>query len=249
MSKPQSLATLLCDNTLATIVEALRLQETYGESGGPWMRLESQIPVAKGEVGRVRRFVGKDLFQLVHCSIVVPAMQMDSHMLFAFTPANSILPHFTLDSVKAGEHFAFHLDLIPKVDLAANLAYMNEVYQPLTEVCQASRQLEGLSEAKLSPRQLALMSPWMLANRASEAAFSAIESSVKSYRDHWLALISKGISKQTQADTECTQMALRDKRNKAALFNPDVDPVWNQIEGLIGGDSALELRQLLARSE
>lgn len=249
MSQALSPAAKLCDQTLSKIVKALNLQETYGENGGPWMLLESQLPMVSGEVGRVRRFIGNELFHLVHCSIVVPAMQLDSHMLFAFTPANSALPHFTLDSVKAGEHFAFHLDLIPRADLAANLAYMNEIFQPLTEVCQATRTMEGLSEAKLSPRQQALMSPWMLAHRASSSAFTSIDASVNAYLDHWLRIMREGLTTETIDDLDTSQLAIRDARNKAALFNAEIDPVWKQIEGLIGGDAAEELRILLARSE
>ena len=45
---------------------------------------------------------GEPLFQVVTTNIVVPAIQLDSHMLFAFTSSASAVPHFTLDSVQAG---------------------------------------------------------------------------------------------------------------------------------------------------
>ncbi len=128
-----SLPGTLFANTLQRLVDTLGLQEQSGADGGPYLPLVSQLPMVQGEVGNVRLFTGAPLFRVVTCSLAVPPMQLDSHMLFAFTPAGSAVPHFTLDSVKAGEHFAFHLDLIPRVDLGANLAYMDEVYGPLSD--------------------------------------------------------------------------------------------------------------------
>ena len=69
---------------------------------------------------------------MVTSTIVVPPIQLDSHMMFAFTPSDSAVPHFTLDSVRAGDHHAFHLDLIPRLDLGAHLAYMDACFTPLT---------------------------------------------------------------------------------------------------------------------
>ena len=70
------------------------------------------------------------------------------------------------DAVKAGEHFLrFHLDLIPRLDLGANLAYMDEVFSPLTPAYEAGR-YRGSAKAHLSPRrQHAIGVSWMLANR------------------------------------------------------------------------------------
>ena len=58
-----------------------------------------------------------------------------------------------------GEQYAFHLDLIPRVDLGANLDYMNAVFNPLTGIFTEACAIEGLSPAEISPRQKALMSP------------------------------------------------------------------------------------------
>ncbi|WP_428821010.1 hypothetical protein [Microbulbifer sp. MCCC 1A16149] len=240
-SRPQALA----QKTRDRVIEKLGLTELPGDDGGPYMTLESHAPMAQGKVGEVRVYTGGPLQQMITCAIVVPQIGLDSHMLFAFTPGESPVPHFTLDSVGAGGHWAFHLDLIPRVDLGANLAYMDEVFTPLTEACKSGRAIEGLSEAQLDPRQLAVMSPWMLAHRATEEAFANIDGTVDAYLEHWFSLLEKGVSEAALDDVDSVRLAERDRRNRAIIFDPLVDKVWNQIGGLIGAESGSALRTLL----
>jgi len=208
----------LFGSTLASLVDRLGLQEQQGEGGGAYLPLESHLPMAHGEIGNVRLFTGGPLFRLVTCSMVawwhggmvVEPIQLDSHMLFAFTPGNSAVPHFTLDSVGAGEHFAFHRDLISRLDLGANLTYMDEDFGPLTEAYEKGAAIEGLSKAHLSPRQHAIMSPWMLANRATEDAFNSIEETVQTYQAHWFTLLDSGVSEQALGGATAEQLATLD---------------------------------------
>ena len=145
MSDKRSLPEKLFSDTLHSVVTELGLTECKSEGDRPWMPLVSQLPMVQGEVGNVRLFTGSPLFRVVTCSLAVEPIQLDSHMLFAFTPGDSAVPHFTLDSVKAGEHFAFHLDLIPRLDLGSNLAYMDEVFAPLTDAFETGGAIDGLS--------------------------------------------------------------------------------------------------------
>jgi hypothetical protein len=240
-----SLPARLFSTTLDRLVNTLGLEEQTGEDGGPYLPLVSQLPMVQGEVGNVRLFTGDPLFRVVTCSLAVVPIQLDSHMLFAFTPGSSAVPHFTLDSVKAGEHFAFHLDLIPRVDLGASLVYMDEVFGPLTEAHEAGSAIEGLSRAHLSPRQYAIMSPWMLAHRASEQAFSAIEDSVQAYQQHWFSLLRGGVSEAALQGVSAAELQQRNLRNKRIIFDPDVDPVWNRITSMIGEEAVAIQRALL----
>ena len=240
-----SLPGKLYAGTLQRLIDTLGLKEVEGEGGGAFLPLVSQLPMVQGEVGAVRVFNGGPLFRVVTCSLTVEPIQLDSHMLFAFTPGASAVPHFTLDSVKAGEHFAFHLDLIPRMDLGANLAYMDEAFGPLTQAYESGSAIEGLTKAHLSPRQYAIMSPWMLANRASEEAFTAIESTVQAYQDHWFSLLEKGISAAATAGISAEALAERNLRNKRIIFDPDVDPVWERITAMIGAEAVAKQRALL----
>jgi hypothetical protein len=193
----------------------------------------------------MRVFKGDPLFQVVTSSIVVPALQLDSHMVFAFMPSNSGIPHFTVDSVEAGDTHAFHLDLIPRVDLGSNLSYLEEVYDPLTAACESAREIEGLTRAHLSPKQWAIMSPWMLANRATEDAFTEIKKTVDTYLDHWFSLVEKGLSAAALENVTEQELASRDKRNKQIIFNPTVDPVWQRIAPMVGEEAAAKQIEML----
>tara|TARA_R110002167_G_C12621432_1_gene646815 strand:- start:457 stop:1197 length:741 start_codon:yes stop_codon:yes gene_type:complete len=233
-----SLPKALHEKVLKAIVERFDLVEDLAEDGGPFLPLNSHIPMHEGSVGYMRRFTGSPMFQVVTSSIVVPALQLDSHMVFAFTPSDSAVPHFTVDSVCAGEHHAFHLDLIPRMDLGSQLTYMNEVFLPLTESWERGSAIEGLSRAHLSPRQLGIMSPWMLANRATESAFVEIGSVVDDYLNHWFGLVENGISTEALNGLSASELIERDRRNKFAIFNADVDPVWQRIAPLVGNEAA-----------
>ena len=236
-----SLPQKLSDSTLDAIVSHFGLTERHAASGGPYMVLSSQLPMVQGPVGFVRVFQGGPIALLVTCSIIVPAMQLDSHMIFAFTASDSAVPHFTLDSVKAGDHYSFHLDLIPRVDLAEHTDYMSEVFQPLTGLYQQAEAIEGLAPAHVSPVQRATMSPWMLVHRANETAFSQIGLYVQQYLYHWQKLVASSV----QSPVSTTQLMQRDHANRAAIFSTEIDPVWHRIDGLIGLASGQQLRALL----
>ncbi|WNC72205.1 hypothetical protein RGQ13_19095 [Thalassotalea psychrophila] len=236
-----SLPAQLSEDTVQNIVNHFGMTEVHDENGGPFMTLISHAPMAQGEVGSVRVFEGGGLDRLITCSIVVPAMMLDSHMLYGFTPKTSAIPHFTLDSVKAGEHFAFHLDMTPRVDLAQHIGYMNEVFHPLTEKFDAAEAIEGITKAHISPRQRAIMSPWMLVHRADEAGFAQLTPHLDGYLNHWYDLHTNGVTSPISEE----ELVARDKANRAAIFDPEIDPVWNRIQGLIGEDAVSQLRSML----
>jgi hypothetical protein len=168
-------------------------------------------------------------------------------MMVAFSPDESPVPHFTLDSVGNDDDFAFHLDLIPRVDLGAHLAYMDHCFGPLTEIRAAGRAVDGLRPANVTERQWALMSEWMLVHRASEPAFQSIRTTVEAYRDHWFTLVADGVPTEVLGGTTGAQIAERDRRNRAAIFDPDVDPVWDRVTQLLGQEQSEAIRTTLAR--
>lgn len=238
-----SAAKTLSQNTLEKIQQRWELQEIWGTDGGSYMPLVSLTGSMK--VGAVHLFTGEPIQKVVYVELTVPPIELDSHMLFAFTQADSLVPHFTLDSVQSGSHFAFHLDLIPRVDLGANLRYINAILQPLTEAFEATKLIHGLESAHLSPRQRALMSPWMLAYRASEAAFRQIDNTVNFYLEHWFYWVEKGLSTEDIFGSEPINLMQRDQRNRQALFNPEVDPVWAQVDRLVGSEVGVGLQKIL----
>jgi len=236
MSLPQQLSHTTLD----------KIKDRFGlaEIGSPYMSLSSAM--SPDPVGSLRLFSGDAVHKMVYIGLVVPPIGLDSHMIFAFTKPESHIPHFTLDSVMAGPYFAFHLDLIPRADLGANLKYMNAVFDNLTPIFDETKKIEGLTPAQLGPKQYALMSPWMLAYRASESAFGQIQAPVNGYLDHWFNLVENGI--ETDA-IPTGDYAARDKFNREAIFDPAVDKVWAQVSRLVGEEMSDTLRGILINQE
>ena len=240
----ESLSRQHMERALSTMVDRLKLRETLGSAGGPLVPLTSQF----GPVGALRCFTGGPLHQVVTISIAVPPIGLDSHMLFAFTRPDSAVPHFTIDSVSTGQFYAFHLDLIPRVDIGENLAYIDEALAPLTEANEAANAIVGTEPAHLKLRQLALMSPWLLAFRANEEAFRKLSGPTDAYLGHWLKLVENGIGAKAMENIDPKHLAVRDQRNKDFIFDPQVDPVWAQVARLLGEQVATQLRQILRRA-
>ena len=206
-------------------------------------------PVMPEPVGSVRVFSGEKLSKVVYIGMTVPFIKLDSHMVFAFTKTDSAIPHFTLDSVNNDTTYAFHLDLVPRVDLGANLEYIDAVLHPLSEEFDTARQIEGLTKAHLNPRQYAIMSPWMLAYRADADAFTKIEASVNKYLEHWFLLIENGISEDITKQFSAEYLATRDRKNRSIIFNPEVDRVWTQVDRLLGAEMSEKMREILKSQE
>ena len=228
-----SLTAGLAGETIDAVAAPLGLAETY---------CADLVSVVDGaDVGTHRVLAGSGV-TLVCVGMTVEAFGLDSHMIFAFTAPDSPVPHFTLDAVLAGPHYAFHLDLIPRLDPGASLAYLDHCFVPLSDAYEAAAGIEGLTPAHLSRRQWQLMSAWMLAHRATEAGFATIGPTVAAYRDHWLGLVRDGVPEEALGGATAADLVERDRRNRAAVFNPDVDPVWAQVDRLLGPDTSASIR-------
>lgn len=224
----------LFDRTLAKIEEIddlkLVLAEDLAGSFGP------------EPVGRLEVRTGAKLAKVVSIGLVVPQIGMDSHMIFAFLPSGSPIPHFTLDSVEAGGQLAFHLDLVPRADLASHLAYLDAAFEPLTPSFDRAKELFGASRAAIGPRQYAMMSPWMLVHRADQEQFKQVDSFVDDYFGHWKGLVESGLPEDVLATLGDTDLAARDTLNRSYLFSPEVDPVWANVTRLVGAEASARLR-------
>jgi hypothetical protein len=239
----------LCWRSVETIVDRLALTEVPGDEPGALHVLTSPM-IPDSPVGLMRWWTGA--VDLAYIGLTVPPIGLDSHMMFAFSPVTSAVPHFTIDSVAGGGQpgaqaaFAFHLDLIPKLDLGAHLGYLRHCFEPLTAIRAEAQTIAGLEAAHLSPTQYAVMSAWMLVHRADESAFRNVETAVTAYREHWLSLVANGVPSEVLDGIGPDQIADRDRRNRAIVFDPTVDPVWGRVGQLIGAEKAEVLRSKLA---
>ena len=242
-----TLAEKISHHTLDRIVAHFRLDEVRGDDGGPFLPLVSPA-FGNTSVGAFRLWHGgENLQKVVYTGISVEPIGIDSHMIFAFTKRDSIVPTFTLDSVytkmppgadpnfpDGGDMYAFHLDLVPRCDLGVNRAYMSRVYDALTDTQAAVLAADGVFPAQLSPTQRAIMSPWMLAQRTTSSAYeSVVFPAAEAYTSHWLALVDDGLE-DVAAAVHGEAGAGRDVANRELIFNRDIDPVWGKIDQMLG---------------
>ena len=88
-----TLANDLSQSVLNTIQKHFSLAEVLGEEGGAYLPLPCPIPGVPA--GQCRVFKGEGIPLLIYVGAALPMAQIDSHMLFAFTEPNSLIPHFT----------------------------------------------------------------------------------------------------------------------------------------------------------
>lgn len=239
----ERLARDLCLSTLDRVIEGTKVTEVLSDDGGPFRTLtlapqpEGSPITADGPLGEYRVWTGDGpVAKVVYAGISVTSLNMDTHMIYAFSDPESAVPHFTLDSVEAHGTLAFHLDLNPRVDLGAHLDYMDYVYGPLTETFDSGMAIEGLSKANLTPRQRAIMSPWMLVSRATPDAYRQLGVRANAYLDRWFTLGEQGLPESVLDSIVDTNLPARDAANRSMIFSRDVDPVWDQITPLLGQD-------------
>lgn len=249
----ERLALDLCLGTVEKLVGRAGMTEVHGADGGPLRVLTNERSGAN--VGELRVWEGTGFVRkAVYAGIwahVPGVITLDSHMVFAFTAPDSAVPHFTLDSVERGDldTHAFHLDLIPRVDLGSHLSYIDSVYEPLLDSFNAGKSIEGLSEAEIGPRQRAIMSPYMLAYRATPEAYRKLDEYVGAYLDQFFALGEQGLPADAAAAVADTDLPGRDATNRSYIFSPAVDPVWHHIIPLVGAENSEMIRSNLEFNE
>lgn len=235
---------------LAKLIKELGLEELHGEDGGDYMVAKAPGgPFAGDVVCKLRVFNGPGVSKVVYNQLILDKMGLDAHMVFAFSPLSSAVPHFTLDSIKHPRPVphAFHIDLIPRVDLGTELGYMDETYGPITAAREAFMKAHGagLEEADLSLKQFAVMSPWMMASQASVESFVGLEEPVMAYLEHWLKLVREGYSAEVKASLAGVDTAVRDAKHRKLLFDPIIDPVWNQVDRMVGKETSGRIQEIL----
>jgi hypothetical protein len=237
------LAQQLSARTLEQLVAGLGATEVLGDDGGPLLDAAGE-----GTRGVMRLHVAPGVARIVSTVLTVPAREVATCMIFAFTEPDSALPHFTLDCSDRPDGNAFHLDLLPRVELATAVPYMDEVFEPLTPLYTAAQDIEGLSATGNTRRQYAMMSPWMLVHLATPDAFDAVSPTVTAYADHWLSVVRRGLGPEAQGSVEATgtDLAARDAMVRRNLFSPEIDPVWGRVEGMLGAEAARAIRTTLA---
>lgn len=235
-------AAALAARTLARLVEGSGAVERTAADGGPVFSVETEHAVA---TVRVHEAPG---VRVVSTFMSAKQRVHDTHGVFAYTASDSVLPHFSLDcSDRAEGQHAFHVDLLPRVELATAVAYLDEVYGPLKAAHGAADGIDGLTPAPDRSRRQALMSPWLLVHLATGPALEAVGPIVDAYADRWLDLLERGVSAGALASVAAggVDLVARDALVRRHLCSPEVDPVWGRVVAMLGPDHTHTLQSHL----
>ncbi len=181
-------------------------------------------------VGELRVYRGRGRVQkIVTCSFSVGSPTVDGQSVFVLTEPSSPVPHLVLDSTHTGPRVSFHLDLLPKRDLAVSLAYLDRCYVPLSEVRGDLDADARFSAAQLSRRLRSLLSPWNVAHTVDVADLSAAQCYVDRYVTHWASLLRSDAPEFEAAP----DIAWRDVQHRQLLFRRGVDPFWDTLDRML----------------
>jgi nucleoside-diphosphate-sugar epimerase len=240
----------LVTGVLDRLIESLGLVEEPGPDGDAALPLHAVGgPLDGVRIGEFRVYTGADGLRVVYSKLAIDDFGMDTHQVYAFTGESSAVPHLFLDTaISPNTEGTFHvgLDLVPRVDLGANLAYAQGVYAPLDEPRAAALSAPGVMPVpSLGPLQWALRSPWMVAAIVAPADLERLRGVVDAYVDRWLDLVVQGLPEDTVASVGWQDLPGRDRRNREAMFSPVTNPVWTLLDRLVGVDVAQRMRDLL----
>jgi len=236
--------------TLTRIVSALGLVEETGDDGDAVLPLHAiGGPLDGQRIGEFRVFSRGDGTRVVYSKLAIDDFGMDTHQVYAFTGANSPVPHLFLDtaiSPNTEGTFHFGLDLVPRVDLGANLDYSEAVFAPIDEARAAAISQPGVMPVpSLGPLQWSIRSPWMVAAIVEPADLTKLGGVVDAYVDHWIGLVDAGLDAQIAESVAWQDLPQRDLRNREAMFSPRTNPVWALVDRLVGAESGAAMKSLL----
>lgn len=212
------------------------LEEVAGPDG-PWLQLG-----AAARVGQARRFHGDTIARMLHVGVDLPDGSLAAHMLVVQTPAESPVPHLAIDLMKFPNGYGFFVDLLPRVDLSSNVAYVDDVYAPLDKTFEVLESTPGLVQVPMPPRMLAFYSPWML-HKFECPDLDLLTTTIDAFVQQFVTLATDGLATTDLPDRD--ELAARDQRHRDVLFDPTFDPVWQQVTPLLGAEAVTTIRETL----
>jgi len=207
-------------------------------------------------VGRVTVYDGDHGTRIVDARLVVESSGIDSMMLHAFSDPATDLPHLTSDVAGVGSRWAFHVDLMPRVDLPGDLSTLEGLYEPLTPIYERAHSIPGSTPIPLPPRVRALSSAWIVGVSfdftnagGGRDAVQVMTDTFEAYVRTWLRCVDEGLpglgTPESYLRPHGEAARARDARQRFALFHPDSDPVWGLLDNLVGPTDAAAILELI----
>lgn len=235
---------------LNRLVESLGLTEELNAEGEAALPVHAVGGPLDGQrIGEFRVFTRDDGTRVVYSRLSIDAFAMDTHQVYAFTGADSPVPHLFLDtaiSPNTEGTFHFGLDLVPRVDLGANLSYALDVYSPLDTIRAEALARPGVMPVpSLGPLQWSLRSPWMVPAIVAPSDLQELSDVTDAYVERWLELADGAMDPEVATDAASQHVAVRDRRNREAMFSPATNPVWGLLDKLVGQETAERMKDVL----
>ncbi len=229
----------ICTRIAARLIEQLGCVDIAPDSPA-WEDLNKE----DGErIGELRVYRGRGTVQkIVGSRFALDKPAIESHSLVVFTEPSSPVPHFVVDAVRFGGEASFHVDLLPKRDLAVSLPYVDCCFSALTAVKTELDQDEHLRAGVASPRQRAFLSPWMAFYTHVPAYAPNALRYVERYFAHWAELL-RSDAPELKPDPS---IAARDRVMRRHVFSRELDPVWGMLDRAIGPATVDRLLEVLA---
>ena len=229
----------ISNTVLGEVLEAL------GVDGNAVMR-EEFLPVRDEatQAIRFRTFEDSRGHRVVSGHLVSTAPPFESITVFAFGRPGSAVPHFNFDVMKLPHGvIVTNVDLLPTVDLATSVAYMDEVYGTLTDARERflADFAQDLTLPKTDPRQMAVCSPWLVAPEGlgppvMSDAERGLEGIARAYGVRWAELARDGLSARTVARdlAGLPDLVAIERQKRLTQFSKRLDLGWENIERMFG---------------
>ena len=175
---------------------------------------------------------------------------MWARQFYVFARTVALMPHLAIEWTGSGvdtdDRVGVLVDLLPRIDLAVNLDYVDEVYGPLTDTFDEARRIDGAEISSVSPRRAIAMSPWRLSVSVPVDQVVALAPLVDRYVTRWLDVNSGGVGSPVDPlASDQSRLVQHDRFHRNSLFDPASDSDWGRIDRVLGPDTAAELRLTL----
>jgi hypothetical protein len=225
--------------------------ERVAAAGG--LRTESVVPLTDmhtgTQVGELATLGGMNIDKAVGVDLHIDDVdgQMWSRTFYAFARSVALIPHLAVEWSGSGadgdEPVRVLVDLLPRIDLAVNLDYVDEVYGPLTDTFTAARGIDGVRIVSLHPRRSVAMSPWRLSLSVPRDQIEELAPLIDTYVGRWIDVNSGGVGSPVDPlASDQARLVQHDRFHRNTLFDPASDPNWERIDRTLGPDPAAELR-------
>lgn len=234
-----------------------RIAARYG------MQVRQDVPLQAADggplTGSYRILAGPELDKIVVVNLDIDDGEQPNQidLLYAFSPSNNLAPHLGLEWSRVADvdgdgstQLWILVDLLPRLDLAVNPGYIDEVYEPLTPILADAWTIPGAELVRIPARRGVGFSPWRFSAAAPESESAALDTIVDRYVDHWMAIVSGGVGASVDPlASDPARLVQHDRYHREGIFDEMSTPHWMRVNRLLGQNDAAELRQALRSQE